>query len=61
MKDILTEIDKLQQEIDSYRPLPANTLKQLKEYYRVGFTFTSNALEGNSLTETETKIVLEEA
>jgi len=60
MKDILTEIDKLQQEIDSYRPLPANTLKQLKEYYRVGFTFTSNALEGNSLTETETKIVLED-
>lgn len=60
MKGILTEIDKLQQEIDSYRPLSANTLKQLKEYYRVGLTFTSNALEGNSLTETETKIVLED-
>lgn len=60
MKEILSEIDKLQREIDSYRPLPPNTLKQLKEYYRVGFTFTSNALEGNSLTETETKIVLED-
>lgn len=60
MKEMLSEIDKLQQEINSYRPLPPNTFKQLKEYYRVGFTFTSNALEGNSLTETETKIILED-
>jgi len=60
MKEILTEIDKLQREIDSYRPLPAHTLKQLKEYYRVGLTYSSNALEGNSLTETETKVVLED-
>ncbi len=60
MKDILAEIDKLQQEINSYRPLPAHTFKQLKEYYRVGLTYSSNALEGNSLTETETKIVIED-
>lgn len=60
MKEILTEIDKLQEEINSFRPLPAVTLKQLKEYYRVGLTYTSNAIEGNSLTETETKIVLED-
>lgn len=60
MLEILKEIDKLQEEINAYRPLPASTLKQLKEYYRVGLTYTSNALEGNSLTETETKIVLED-
>jgi Fic family protein len=60
MLPILSEIDKLQEEINSYRPLPANILKQLKEYYRVILTYTSNALEGNSLTETETKIVLED-
>ena len=60
MMEIFTEIDKLQKEIDSFRPLPKHTLKQLKEYYRVGLTYTSNALEGNSLTETETKIVLED-
>jgi Fic family protein len=60
MKEILTEIDKLQEEINSFRPLPAGTFKQLKEYYRVGLTYTSNAIEGNSLTETETKIVLED-
>ena len=60
MNEILNEIDKLQEEINSYRPLSANILKQLKEYYRVGLTYTSNALEGNSLTETETKVVLED-
>ncbi len=60
MNEILKEIDRLQEEINAHRPLPPNTLKQLKEYYRVGLTYTSNALEGNSLTETETKVVLED-
>jgi cell filamentation protein, protein adenylyltransferase len=32
----------------------------IKEHYHIGLTYTSNALKGNSLTETETKIVLEE-
>jgi len=60
MNDLLKEIDALQKEIDAYRPLSSNILRQLKEYYRVGLTYSSNALEGNSLTETETKVVLED-
>ncbi len=60
MKNILQEIDALQQEINSYRPLNNNLLKLIKEYYRIGLTYSSNALEGNSLTESETKIVLED-
>ncbi len=60
MNEILKEIDALQKEINFFRPLSPDTIKQLKEYYRVGLTFTSNALEGNSLTETETKVVLED-
>ena len=35
-------------------------MEKLKEYYRIGLTYSSNALEGNSLTETETKIVIED-
>src|ERR1700722_14253924 len=58
--DIFKEIDALQQEINSYRPLSSDFLKQIKEYYKIGLTFSSNALEGNTLTESETKIVLEE-
>lgn len=57
--DIFKEIDALQKEIHSYRPLSPEFLKQVKEYYKIGLTFSSNALEGNALTESETKIVLE--
>src|SRR3972149_2291179 len=56
----IKDVDELQREIDNYRPLPRHALRQLKEYYRIRLTYSSNALEGNSLTETETKIVLEE-
>lgn len=56
----IKEIDKLQKEINKYRPLDNHLLSQIKEYYRIGLTYSSNALEGNSLTETETKIVLED-
>jgi len=42
------------------RPLAPETLKSLRDYYRVGLTYSSNALEGNSLTESETKIVIED-
>ncbi len=56
----LPDIDKLQDQIRNHRPLDAYELKQLKEYYRIGFTYSSNALEGNSLTESETKVVLED-
>ncbi len=60
MQKILNEIDRLKQEIDALRPLSTQDLGHIKEYFRVGLTYTSNALEGNALTETETKIILEE-
>lgn len=60
MKDLLNKIDNLQREINEYRPLNEPMLGQLKSYYRIGLTYSSNALEGNSLTETETKVVLED-
>ena len=56
----IKEIDALQKEINQYRPLKKKIVDELKEYYKIGLTYTSNALEGNSLTETETKIVLED-
>ena len=46
--------------IAAMRPFPKETLKSLREYYRVGLTYTSNALEGNSLTESETKVIIED-
>jgi len=58
--DRLKRIDDLKARIDGHRPIDAHILKQVKAYFRVGMTYSSNALEGNSLTETETKIVIED-
>jgi Fic family protein len=57
---VLKKIDAQKAKIDSHRPLDAHTTKQLREYFRIGIAYTSNAMEGNSLTETETKIVIED-
>jgi Fic family protein len=35
-------------------------LDEIKAYYRIGLTWSSNALEGNTLTESETKVLLED-
>jgi Fic family protein len=46
--------------IDAVRPFKDDTLRELREYYRIGLTYSSNAIEGNSLTEVETKVLLED-
>lgn len=56
----IKEIEKLNKQIDEFRPINKALLTQLKEYFRIGLTYSSNAIEGNSLTETETKVVLED-
>lgn len=58
--EILRKIDLFQREINALRPMEGGMLEQIKDYYRVGLTWTSNALEGNSLTESETKVLLED-
>ena len=59
-KSTIEKISSLLEEIKSLRPLEKTELAQLREYYRIGLTYSSNAIEGNSLTETETKIVVED-
>lgn len=60
IEEKLRRIDQLQQEIAAMKPLDQAELQQLRAYYRIGLTYSSNALEGNSLTESDTKIVLED-
>ncbi|WP_038471766.1 Fic family protein [Candidatus Izimaplasma bacterium HR1] len=54
-----SNIDLLKKEIDSYRPLPKRISKGLHEKLIVEWTYNSNAIEGNTLTMSETKVVLE--
>ena len=57
---IYKRVDAYKAAIDAIRPFEGEMLRQLKAYYRIGLTWTSNALEGNSLTEVETKILIED-
>lgn len=58
--DIYRLLDLYKAAIDERRPFEGEMLAQLKEYYRIGLTWSSNALEGNTLTESETKVLLED-
>lgn len=58
--DLLTKIDSIKSVLDSYRPFPDHVVGQFRDYYRIGLTYTSNAIEGNTLTESETKVIIEE-
>src|SRR6185295_3767153 len=57
---ILGEIDRRQADVNRLRPFSRKNLQSLKEYFKIGLTYSSNALEGNTLTESETKVVIEE-
>lgn len=53
-------IDQKKRKIEKKRPLPKNTLKSLREKLFLEWTYNSNAIEGNTLTLSETKVVLED-
>ncbi|MGG1555135.1 Fic family protein [Paenibacillus ferrarius] len=53
-------IDALKDELDQLRPLPSAAVRNLEQVFRVEWTYNSNAIEGNTLTLLETKMVLEE-
>jgi Fic family protein len=46
-------------ELDQLRPLSEAALRQLQKYYDVELTYTSNAIEGNTLSLRETAEVIE--
>lgn len=52
-------INEKKAQLDSARPLPKYTLKSLREKLFLEWTYNSNAIEGNTLTMNETKVVLE--
>jgi len=52
--------DEYKAQIDTFRPLSQDVLSQIQDYYKIGLTYSSNALEGNTLDLAETKVVLED-
>lgn len=56
----MDELYENQKLISQARPFEEPLLSQIRKYYRISLTWSSNALEGNTLTESETKVLLED-
>ncbi len=52
-------VDQRKQQLDELRPLPPATARTLHEALVLEWTYHSNAIEGNTLTLNETKVVFE--
>lgn len=59
MEDKLQLLTDKKGRLDSYRPLSPELIKDLDEFFSVELTYTSNAIEGNTLTRQETSLVIE--
>ena len=59
-ESLFKKIDHYASVIQNYRPLSEDEIKELDAYFKIGVTYSSNALEGNSLTLSETKVLLED-
>lgn len=59
MDELLISIAAKKERLDKLRPLSAKALASLEHYYDIELTYTSNAIEGNTLTQVETSVVIE--
>jgi Fic family protein len=55
----LSRLTQRREALDLLRPLPPEAVRNLDEWFRIETTYSSNALEGNTLTASETAIVVE--
>ena len=54
----LERIDRLKNELDAVRPLPADVVERVEQKLRLESNYHSNAIEGNSLTLGETRSLI---
>jgi Fic family protein len=59
LDELLTSIASKKSRLDKLRPFSPQTLARLEHYYDVELTYTSNAIEGNTLSPVETTLVIE--
>ena len=59
MNKNLGQLTKKKQQLDKFRPLSKDIIKNLEEWLKVELTYSSNAIEGNTLSRLETAEVIE--
>jgi len=60
VQKLLTEIHQKKEQLDKLRPLSQAQVNNLKNVYDIQLTYNSNAIEGSTLTYSETKLILNE-
>ena len=55
---LVTRIHRKKEQLDALRPLSPDLVRRLHAGFRILHTYNSNAIEGNTLTLSETKVVL---
>jgi len=60
MQELLDQIHQKKEQLDKLRPLSDAQVKNLKNVYDIQLTYNSNAIEGSTLTYSETKLILNE-
>ena len=59
MDDLIKRLSEKKKKLDGFRPLSPDLVKNLNDWFKVELTYTSNAIEGNTLTRSETALVVE--
>src|SRR3989344_2938686 len=59
MVNILHSLEEKKQELDTSLPFSRDLIRNLHDWFKVELTYTSNAIEGNTLSRAETALVIE--
>ncbi len=59
MTDIMITLEGKKQRLDGFRPFSVDLVTNLREWFKIELTYTSNAIEGNTLSRAETALVVE--
>lgn len=59
MNDLLVSLQAKKEKVAKFGPLPKVLADNLKDWFKIELTYTSNAIEGNTLSRQETALVIE--
>src|SRR3989344_4294300 len=59
MSNILATLEEKKQRLDVFRPFSLDLVTNLRVRFKIELTYTSNAIEGNTISRAETALVVE--
>ncbi|MBU1200175.1 Fic family protein [Patescibacteria group bacterium] len=59
MKNTIITLQQKKEQLDAHKPLSPDLVTNLQNWFKIELTYTSNAIEGNTLSRAETALVVE--